>query len=690
MPTNITPDWLGTLGNGIVKSSLPLTVTWQVNGNSPMTKYKIDFYSNDATSALLYTTGEQTTNCPFYGTDSLGNPVLFYHEITSGLDLTATAEWKLVITQWWSNNDYVVQASPSAFTVRSTPTLTLPVSTVTTREHTFTATYTQAEGDALNWVRWRIAINTPEGKADPLYDSGNIYNTSILTTTYDGFFSGTTYAIRCQVETQNGVIADTGWEAFACAYSMQSLVGTVDAKQTCGKSAVRVEWNGFRYISGVASGDYTITDGILSLDGGSSVQWNEVNGSPMSLSNPWYIAYKGKLKYADALLLAVEMDDTDTITMSYTNATRSLVLALNGTSLTTLSGVSAASTITAVITEDAFYYRIEYMSGGLHPSTTLYPSTALYPSADDTPAFSINNVALSYTQGDITSVEVGGTQDCDYVQILEGTATASTQLIIDAITNGTYSPEATDGTVFLADFNNELNAGTLYIAGTEINGWAIYRTDDTYYAHIADVGMEQSVVYDYSARSEQGPYTYHVYPIGTATYITRPMVSNPIKPRFWNWSILECAQLKDGVYGILREFAFGKNLSSGAVSNNNNPSVAQNFTRYPSVQLTNHNYRSGSLSSLIGTVSLSNGTIEYHDTLEMRDEIEELSTTTNYLFLKSRKGDLMEVRISGAISFATADNSPTQALTVTIPWVQIGDATKGVSIILEEGESAYV
>lgn len=141
MPTNITPDYLGSLGNGIVPPTVPLSVSWQVNGNSPMVAFKIDLYDNTSNSQLQYTTGKITDGCPFYGTDSLGNPQLFSYEIDDEEILILYedyTEWKLVITQWWSENDYVVQASPSAFTVKAAPTITLPVSTVSTREATFT------------------------------------------------------------------------------------------------------------------------------------------------------------------------------------------------------------------------------------------------------------------------------------------------------------------------------------------------------------------------------------------------------------------------------------------------------------------------------------------------------------------------------------------------------------------------
>ena len=89
------------------------------------------------------------------------------------------------------------------------------------------------------------------------------------------------------------------------------------------------------------------------------------------------------------------------------------------------------------------------------------------------------------------------------------------------------------------------------------------------------------------------------------------------------------------------------------------------------------NYKSGTLTSLIGTISDG----RYSDTAKLRNDILALSTTSNTLFLKSRKGDIVKIRISGAIEYSVLDNSPTQAQTVKIPWVEVGDADDSRIII---------
>lgn len=671
-PTSITPDYLGGIGNGVVRPDVPLAISWLVNGNSAMVAFKIDYYTNDAASSIIRTTGRLTTGCPFYGTDAQGNRQFFTY-VDEVVNLSLHKEWKMVITQWWSADDYVVQSSPSVFTVKEAPSLYLtPPGTVTTRDYTFTAQYSQADGDALNWVRWKVAINTEEGRENPLYDSGNIYGTALLECYYDGFLCGTTYCVKCIAETQSGILIDTEWLSFACDYPQEELTGTVTASQLpCGESGVLVEWDGFRYISGEADGDYEIADGILNLPSDSSVTWDEVNGSDMSFATPWNILYKGTLQKEDATLFEVGQG-THKITLEYTVSNRTLTLKRDTTVLKSITTVAYEDTISAILTPTTLYIRRDTMEGGLYPSTTLYPGTTIYPSKDKRPAVIINSYAVTYTQAAVTALKVYGEQECDYLQLVRGTLAQS---VIDAQqTEGVYTPEAVPGTEFLADFVNELNAGTLYIAGTEIDGWAIYRQqkDNPVLMHITNTVMTASAIHDYSACSQQGPYKYYVYPIGTDKYITSPLISNEVYPVFWNWSILECSLNDEGSYEVVNEFLFGKNLETGAMSNNNKPAIFENFTRFPHVQISPQRYKSGTLSSYIGTVKAG----EYTDTIEQREAIDLLSTTTNSLFLKSRKGDLWEIRLSDAISYDTMDNSLAQAVTASISWVQIADASE--------------
>ena len=244
-PTNIVPDEVN--GQGCVDITDGLEVSWQVNGDSAMVAYQIAIYENNATSTQLYTTGKKVLLDSFWGRDEDGN-IQRFEAIIEAEDLEDAGiangnEYKLLITQWWDSENSITQLTASVFITRSLPeveinTFTIPV---TTKSQVFGASYYQEQGDAINSVRWMIAEASDE--ENPLLDTGEIEGTGILKVTYDGFFTGITYAVRCIVTSQYNVTADTGWVEFAVEYSLEDPVGTASACQLSYTNAVFIQWD---------------------------------------------------------------------------------------------------------------------------------------------------------------------------------------------------------------------------------------------------------------------------------------------------------------------------------------------------------------------------------------------------------------------------------------------------------------
>ena len=62
-PTNVIPS---SYTKGTVDAvNDKMEISWQVNGNSAMTAFQIDFYLNDANSTYVTSTGKLTDNIPF-------------------------------------------------------------------------------------------------------------------------------------------------------------------------------------------------------------------------------------------------------------------------------------------------------------------------------------------------------------------------------------------------------------------------------------------------------------------------------------------------------------------------------------------------------------------------------------------------------------------------------------------------
>lgn len=684
MPTAVTPSLTGALGNGVVDASKDMAVSWQVNGNTPMTAFQIVLYKNDTNSTQIYSTGKLTEGCPFYGKNAKGVPQTFSYTLAasalSGAGMVNGEAYKLVITQWWSDTESVVQSSASAFITRAAPVLTMgEIGTISSKNATFTADYSQEQGDALNWVRWRIAY--ADDTANPFYDTQNLYGVSDLSASYDGFFSGEQYAVRLSVQTERGVEADTGWITFSCSYDLIAITDTVRACAAAKPaSAVYVRWSGISYIYGEVSGSYNISsDGILSLPAGSSVLWNDVNGAAMAIPAPWNIVLCGTLSDTDGTIFTLTHGEGN-ISASYDMENREFQVSV-GDSVYSVSGVHPDAEFRVILTPSEVLVRIDQLTGGLYPADTLYPGMAVYPATDTVPQVLQQTFSASYTQGAVTQIQIFGSQKCDYIQEISGTLPDSIRSAVYQV--GDYVPDATAGTAFLTDFLEGLNAGTTSLGGEEITGWTVYRqkAGEKLLRRIADLPLAQTALCDYGAASQQGGYTYYVFPHNDTTYLSNPLVSGEINPVFWNWSILVCREQEDGVFLVEKEFAFGKNLQSGEISNNNSPGIFANFTAYPSVQLSPQNYQSGTLQSLIGAIGMdSDGRYDYRDSIELRDAIYGLSTETGTLFLKNRKGDLMQIRISGPITMTTSDNTRQQMQTASIPWAETGPAD-AVSLI---------
>lgn len=244
-PSNVSPDQI--YNTGTVDVTQGLAVSWRVNGDSAMTAYQIDIYKNDAASTSVYSTGKVTLPTPFWGVNYAGETQYYTANIAAatltGAGMSNGNTYKLLITQWWSASDSVQQYTASVFITRAAPTLSISAiaDPVAGKSYSFTATYSQAQGDGLKWVRWEISEEGNE--SDPFLDTGPIYGTGELRVDYDGFLSGTTYVVRCTAETANGVEATTGWVSFDVEYAVSAATGSVSACMLAGSPCVWVQWS---------------------------------------------------------------------------------------------------------------------------------------------------------------------------------------------------------------------------------------------------------------------------------------------------------------------------------------------------------------------------------------------------------------------------------------------------------------
>lgn len=199
---------------------------------------------------------------------------------------------------------FIVQNAPSAIITRALPTLqidsfgTVSGSTVTvdTSVLDFSASYNQAQGDAVNSVRWQM-FNTND-MSTPIDDTGIIY-TPILSYEYNGLFNGQSYVVSCTVTSINGQSV-TYSQQFNVDYEAQEYVGEVSVQYVCAEDSAIVSWEPGMAIPGVvtpAEGS-TIVDNTLELDRGATLTWSqqiteEGETQDLNISAPWTAVWRG-------------------------------------------------------------------------------------------------------------------------------------------------------------------------------------------------------------------------------------------------------------------------------------------------------------------------------------------------------------------------------------------------------------
>lgn len=660
-PSNITPSDLS--GTGTIDATEDMAVTWQVNGtgNTPMTAYKIDIMRNDTSSTLLYSTGQITLPEPFYGADSMGNPEYFTATIakealsTAGVTNNAQEGYKLLITQWWSVADSVEQTSASAFIARTRPQISISnyMPEINTISYTFQGLYTQAQGDPIEWARWQIS--TGSGGTE-LKDTGRVYNMGKLETRYDGFISGNNYSVRLSGQTINGVEFDTNWQVFSAQYQQMTFDGAATACPRCDTDAIQVDFPSPVYSMGRGGGNWeieqTVNGPTLSLPTqDDSVTWDNGDGGTLGMKAPFGFAWKGTL---------TDISETSTLlSMQMNNGM--MTMEANSSGFTVSAGnIEIVSVSTALADNAQITLIIEPRGYTVTINGTEYTGS------------------INRWQDGISSIALYGPQKCRCLWIAKGEFTDEQKAELEA-----DETEYDARTQLLANFEDGLSAGAIRTtdAVTEL---LIYRqtTGETIFRKCATVPVGVNAFRDYSAVNGK-EYKYYLYGVTENGNSTTVIASNAITPRWWNWTLVLCAEDEDGVYHVQEEYRFALDVSSGTESNNNKPSMQANFTKYPLRQPNTQSYRSSTLTSFAGRSH--NG--QYMDSIAKIQALRNVSTSTLAKFLKTRKGELIRVETGDPISMSVVDKYEQQPVRIGLPWVETGDA--GNASVITTTDDAY-
>lgn len=185
---------------------------------------------------------------------------------------------QLSSSAYTGGEDFIVQSTASVFLTRNAPTVTINEfpTPMPYRAYSFTATYTQAQGDALNWMRWELAETGSED--EPLVDTGKIIGTGQLQVDYDGLFTGKYYSVRCTVETTRGVEATSGWVEFYVYYVVSGTPGLLSVCQPINRACLLLNWDDVSGSTGYAiyrrEGSMGILKYVTTLPYGAVSMWD--------------------------------------------------------------------------------------------------------------------------------------------------------------------------------------------------------------------------------------------------------------------------------------------------------------------------------------------------------------------------------------------------------------------------------
>lgn len=672
IPSTLTSDYT-------IDATVANDFRCRINGTSPTIKYRLKIMKNDAASTAVYDSGVVALAAPLYPVNYDGTPNELVVSVPANSTMENGNEYKWTMTSYWSDNDKY-ESYENVFKAYATATISITnfVDVMTTRSYTFTASVTQAQGIGVERFGWIIRNKDTGEETVNTIDENNIYSSDIRVF-YDGFLSGTTEEIKVKCWLNDGTSVETEFKQFTVNYQLIAFENLVNA-EVQEDSGVSVKWNRLSYISG--SYDNTnfeyVNDGregydhpYIHINAGNTIKFDTVNTAQMEFPTRvshvvgfWTDTinsniYKATGKDSTGQAYYIELkSDAD-----------NFILDINGEEQTLFPRTVVQKWLTVVI-EPNRVYGIEWSEAEpVYPRENLYPTYNLFPRYLITP-FVKEYASIDIDDGGVwNSISTSGDVLMRYIWIEDRAITADE---IRKFSDLNEIPAWDNETLMLAIFNENLLAGSI-TSDVPVTGWIVYSIESgsSFLKPILSVGVTINSFVDYTARNQVG-IIYYIFPVFGET-IGSSAPSNMVVPNWWDWSLIVCDTVDDDTYYQSKTYRFDLDVSSGSMSNNTTFNELQNFTKYAKVQNSQSNYWSGTLSAFIG-----NCDITYKDTVDRMEELKSLTTDNRDKFLKDRKGNFWKVRLNSAVGEKISDEFIEQAVTVTLGWMEIGDASHSV------------
>lgn len=587
--------------------------------------------------------------------------------------------------------DFVTTSAASAFITRTAPTLTIDEfsTPVSTSVKTFTATYEQEQGDAVQTVEWQLLSLLD---LDTVLDDTGEVNTPLLEYEFDGFLNENEYRLQCTVTTQNG-ISVTAYVDFTVYFAEKTYGGIFS--YICSSSQGNynhLTWTVPDSVEGVVepSSGYTFDDDMLNLSDGATITWSysiNQNNDPEAIEydTPWAVCFSFFLssinRTSNPVIATIGQESGD------------LVISYNSEyTINVTQGDTTLATLYVHMSADLAYIAIVNSSDDDGDHCTIY---AYYFKASNTEYLGYFSETFDYTQEMLTSIQLTGKMSCQWLCIIQGgesTSAGITELLENLESNTYYPSISSDSAIayyMLVNFSNsDLNG---YNESSLVSGFRIYRTaadsTSTTLTLVAKLPSTVTQFKDYSIVSRT-EYTYYLYAYDVYdAFMAYVELETALCRTFPGETLLATEYNEDDEsYHVVKEYQFNCNVDEISISNNYSASFEKNFTQYPTLFRSTTNYVSGELKAYIGSVSTSSG--RYSDSVSLMKELNALATEDYTYFVKTTKGNIWMVAIGSAIQQTIARGSYEMPVSVSLPYTEIGDASD-VAIIMTPEDSAW-
>jgi len=216
-------------------------------------------------------------------------------------------------------------------------------------------------------------------------------------------------------------------------------------------------------------------------------------------------------------------------------------------------------------------------------------------------------------------------------------------------------------TIMLAEFNNNLNAGNLNLAGS-VQNWDIYRLadGDTTLVKVASVDGTDEAFIDYRVP----PYKNYIYTVfgSTSTEISEPLTALPLYVDFFNFFLID--EDTNVVY------IFDLDVSSGSYEIQQDVTIYNTYNQFPTISQGARKYATNTITAICGDVECDSTLTQPVSYIK---DLKDFIMNGRAKIFKTRKGDVMRVYTNNFRYGVIEDAIQSQPMSISFDMIEVSE-----------------